>query len=41
MVLKLKLVSSKHKVPSDFSVVLEIYRENPRNLGAKPLAGPK
>ena len=41
MVLKVKLVSLKHNVPFDFSVVLETYKENPRNLDVKPLDGPK
>lgn len=41
MVLKVKLVSLKHNIPFDFSVVLETYKENPRNLDLKPLDGPK
>lgn len=40
MVLKVKLVSLKHKIPSDVSVVLETYKENPRNLDVQPLDGP-
>ena len=40
MVDTLKFSSLKHRVPSDLSVVLEIYTENPRNLGVKPFVGP-
>ena len=34
MVLKVKFLSSKHNVPSDLSVVFDMYNENPRNLAA-------
>ena len=35
MVLKVKLLSLKHKVPSDLFVVFETYNENPKNLDLK------
>ena len=41
MVSFVNLVSWKHNVPSDFLVVFDIYKEKPRNLGVKPLEGPK
>ena len=40
IVLSVKTVSLKHRCPSDLSVVLETYNENPRNLEVKPFAGP-
>ena len=40
MVLCVKLVSLKHRTPSDLLVVLEMYKENPRNLPAYPLGTP-
>ena len=40
IVFKLKLLSLKHNVPSDLFVVLDTYKEKPKNLGAKPLEGP-
>ena len=36
MVLCVKLVSLKHRTPSDLLVVLEMYKENPRNLPVNP-----
>ena len=41
MVSRVNLVSWKHNVPSDLLVVLDIYKEKPRNLVVKPLEGPK
>ena len=35
MVLKVKLLSLKQKVPSDLLVVFETYKENPKNLDLK------
>ena len=40
IVFKVKLVSLKHKVPSALFVVLETYKEKPKNLGVKPFEGP-
>ena len=37
MVSRVKFLSWKHNVQSDFLVVLDIYTEKPRNLGVKPL----
>ena len=37
IVLNVKCLSLKHNVPSAFCVVLETYKENPKNLGVKPL----
>ena len=41
MVFNVKLVSFKHRVPSDVSVELETNTENPRNLPVKLLCVPK
>ena len=41
MVANVNLVSWKHNVPSDFLVVLDIYKEKPRNLVVNPLDGPE
>ena len=40
IVYKVKLWSLKHSTPSDLSVVLDTYKENPRNRGVKPFLGP-
>lgn len=40
IVLRVKTLSLKHTYPSDLSVVLETYNENPRKLGVKPFEGP-
>ena len=34
-------LSLTHNTPSDLSVVLDTYKENPMNLGAKPLLEPE
>ena len=40
IVLSVKCVSLKHWKPSDFFVVLETYKEKPRNRCVKPFVGP-
>lgn len=41
MVSNVQLLSWKHKTPSDLSVVLDTYTENPINRAVKPFVGPK
>lgn len=40
MVTLVKWSSLKQRTPSSFSVVFDMYTENPRNLPTKPLGGP-
>ena len=40
MVLEVKMESLKHRVPWDLSDVLEMYKENPRNVCVYGLEGP-